>query len=287
MRASLVIFTDLDATLLDEETFCHKAAAPALQELRLAGASLILCTGRTRAEVEPLHRELGLSAPFVFENGGGIVVPARARGWRVPLRVRGGGPLVIPVGTPHPALVAALRDISAETGWRLVGFSDLKIEEVADRAGMPPAAASLAAAREFDEPFVIEGVDPGAAVEAQIAVARAAERRGLRVTRGGRFHHLTGPVDKGKAVRQLLGLHDGPSFSLALGDSANDLTMLQAVDRPVIVPRPDGSLSEVLLGALPHARRAPFPGPRGWNATVLAELREIQPAAEEDNTAAR
>ena len=93
-------------------------------------------------------------------------------------------------------------------------------------------------------------------------------------------------MDKGKAVRQLLGLHEGPLFSLALGDSDNDLTMLQAVDRAVIVPRPDGSWSETLLGGLPLARRAPFPGPRGWNEAVLAELREIQSRAEEGEPAA-
>jgi len=199
---------------------------------------------------------------------------------------RGGGPLVIPLGTPHAALVVALREISAETGWRLVGLSDLTIDQVAERTGMSRAAASLAATREFDEPFVMESSHPGATGEARVAVARAAERRGLRVTSGGRFHHLTGPVDKGKAVRQLLGLHEGPLFSLALGDSANDLTMLQAVDRAVIVPRPDGSWSETLLGGLPHARRAPCPGPRGWNEAVLSELREIPPREEEGETAA-
>jgi mannosyl-3-phosphoglycerate phosphatase len=286
VRGGLVVFTDLDATLLDEETHAHEAAGPALQELRRAGASLILCTGRTRAEVEPLHRELGLTTPFVFENGGGIVIPVRARGWRAPLKVRGGGPLVIPLGTRHAALVAALREISSETGWRLVGFWDLTIEEVADRTGLSREAARLAATREFDEPFLIEGPDPEAAEAARIAVAGAAERRGLRLTSGGRFHHLTGPVDKGRAVRQLLGLHEGPVFSLALGDSANDLTMLQAVDQPVIVPRPDGSWSETLLGGLPNARRAPFPGPRGWNETVLAELREIRRSTEEGETTA-
>lgn len=286
MRAGLIVFTDLDATLLEEETHRYDAAAPALEELRHAGVPLVLCTGRTRAEVEPLHRELGLTAPFVIENGGGIVIPAAARGWRAPLRARDGGPLVIPVGTPHPSLVAALRDISVETGWRLVGISDLAIEEVADRTGLPWEAAKLAASREFDEPFVIEGADPEATEAARLAVAAAAERRGLRLTRGGRFHHLTGPADKGKAVRQLLGLHEGPVLSLALGDSANDLTMLQAVDRPVIVPRPDGSWSEALLAELPQARRAPFPGPRGWNEAVLAELREMRLCAEEGETAA-
>ncbi len=104
------------------------------------------------------------------------------------------------------------------------------------------------------------------------ALAAAAERRGLRVTWGGRFHHLTGPADKGRAVRQLLALHAGPVSSVALGDSPNDLTMLEAVDRPVLVPRPDGSVAEVLAQALPLAERAPGPGPRGWNEAVLAVL---------------
>ena len=103
-------------------------------------------------------------------------------------------------------------------------------------------------------------------------MAEAAERRGLRLHRGGRFHHLTGTVDKGRAVRQLLALHEGPVLSLALGDSENDLAMLRAADRPVIVPRRNGVPNAALLDALPHARRAPFPGPRGWNDAVLAEL---------------
>jgi hypothetical protein len=49
--------------------------------------------------------------------------------------------------------------------------------------------------------------------------------------------------------------------------------MLEAVDRPVLVPRPDGHVAEVLAQALPLAERAPWPGPRGWNEAVLAVLR--------------
>lgn len=276
MRRRLVVFTDLDACLLDEETYRYDAALPALEALRRARVPLILCTSKTRAEVEPLHRALRLADPFVFENGGGLVIPARARGWRAPLATRSGGPLVIPVGTPHETLVRALGEIAAETGLRLRGFSALPAEEVAERTGLPPEAARLAAAREFDEPFLIEGPPGAAEAEAERRVAEAAERRGLRTTRGGRFHHLTGPVDKGKAVRQLMALHEGPALSAALGDSVNDRTMLEAVDRPVIVPRPDGSPNEVLADALPGARRAPWPGPRGWNEAVLTLLGEAR-----------
>jgi hypothetical protein len=48
--------------------------------------------------------------------------------------------------------------------------------------------------------------------------------------------------------------------------------MLLAVDRPIVVPRPDGSLDNELAAALPDAERAPAAGPVGWNAAVLAVL---------------
>ncbi len=283
---SLVVFTDLDGCLLDEETGACEAAGPALQALRRAEVPLVLCTGKTRAEVEPLHRQLGLEGPYVVENGGAIAIPASARGWKAPLVPRGGGPLVVPLGAPRARLVEALAEIAAEVGVSVRGFADLTVEEVGEHAGLTMEAARLAAAREYDEPFLIEGGVPTGAAES--ALAAAAERRGLRVTWGGRFHHLAGPADKGRAVRQLLALHAGPVSSVALGDSANDLTMLEAVDRPVLVPRPDGNVAEVLARALPSAERAPWPGPRGWNEAVLAVLADPPPgtAPEGDRTGA-
>jgi mannosyl-3-phosphoglycerate phosphatase len=110
----------------------------------------------------------------------------------------------------------------------------------------------------------------------------AAGRRGLRVTRGGRLHHLTGPVDKGEAVRGLLDLlPEAPGFVVGLGDAANDLSMLQAADRAIVMPRKDGRIDPVLAAALPGAERAPEPGPAGWNAAILAVLegRAVVPVA--------
>ncbi len=280
---SLVVFTDLDGCLLEEDSGAHEAAAPALQALRRAEVPLVLCTSKTRAEVEPLHRRLGLESPYVVENGGAIAIPASARGWKAPLVPRGGGPLMVPLGAPRARLVEALAEIAAESGVSVRGFADLTVEEVGERTGLAVEAARRAAMREYDEPFLIEGEAPPRAAES--ALAAAAGRRGLRVTWGGRFHHLTGPADKGRAVRQLLALHGGPVASVALGDSPNDLTMLQAVDRPVLVPRPDGKVAELLARALPSAERAPWPGPRGWNEAVLAVLRE-PPAPEGARTGA-
>jgi predicted mannosyl-3-phosphoglycerate phosphatase (HAD superfamily) len=106
-------------------------------------------------------------------------------------------------------------------------------------------------------------------------LARAAARRGLQLSHGGRFHHLMGGSDKGLAVRTLLAAyHRGghQPLSAGLGDAETDLTLLKAVDRPIVVPRPDGRIEMALASALPTAERAPLPGPPGWNAAVLTLL---------------
>jgi mannosyl-3-phosphoglycerate phosphatase len=84
-----------------------------------------------------------------------------------------------------------------------------------------------------------------------------------------------GPVDKGRALQRLVALYaaEGRRFSVvALGDSPNDLSMLERADRPVIVPRSDGEADLTLRRGLPHAETAPEPGPAGWNMAVLTVL---------------
>lgn len=257
-----VVVTDLDGCLLDATTYRWEAARPSLDALRQRGIPLVLCSSKTRAEMAPLHAELGLDAPYIFENGGGIVIPPGAP-WSRLVR-RGAGPLLVRLGVPLRDLALALVEIARDAGARLRGFSRLSAREVSDLTGLSEAKAALAQKREHGEPFVLEAGD-------EQALRRAAERRGLRITRGGRFHHLTGPHDKGKAVRQVLALL-APESSIGLGDAENDLGLLRAVDLPILVPRPDGCVDAALAQAFPQAQRAPLPGPEGWNQAVLRVL---------------
>jgi mannosyl-3-phosphoglycerate phosphatase len=255
----VVVVSDLDGCLLDATTYRWEAARPALELLRRRGIPLVLCSSKTRAEMEPLHAELGLDAPYVFENGGGIVIPPDAPWSRA--RRRDGGPLLVRLGVPFRELAHALVEVAREAGARLRGFSRLSLRELRELTGLSDAELERAREREHGEPFLLEAGD-------ETVVRQAAERRGLRVTKGGRFLHLTGPVDKGKAVRQVLSLLV-PDTSIGLGDAENDLGLLGAVDRPILVPRPDGRVDATLAAAFPRAERAPAPGPEGWNRAVL------------------
>jgi mannosyl-3-phosphoglycerate phosphatase len=269
-REQLLVVTDLDGCLLDEQTYSYEAAREALSALREGGIPLVVATSKTRSEVEPLARELSLQTAMIVENGGAILIPPGHLRKTPGMRSEGAF-LVVVLGTGRDALVRALTDIGEQVRVRLRGFASMSAAEVARLTGLRIPEAERALRREYDEPFVLEG---GPAEEA--AVRRAARRRGLFVTRGGRFHHLTGPVNKGRGLQRLLALYaaEGRRFTtIGLGDSGNDVPLLHEVDRPILVPRPDGKVDEALRAAFPHAERAPAPGPTGWNAAVLAVLR--------------
>jgi mannosyl-3-phosphoglycerate phosphatase len=92
-QRKLVVMTDVDGCVLDRESRSHAGAEAALDRLKLAGVPVILCSSRTRAELERLQQELGLADPFIAENGGALFAPSGA----FPPRCRGpvaegGGP---------------------------------------------------------------------------------------------------------------------------------------------------------------------------------------------------
>ena len=266
----LVIFSDLDGTLLDHHTYSYQPALPALGEIKRRGIPLVLCSSKTRAEMLPLHAELGLDAPIITENGGGIFAPesnplTKGDAWRD----AGEGWLVLEIGLPIEELRQRMEGFKDELG--LKGFGDMSNHEVAKLTGLSREQAAKAREREFNEPLL-----PPTGEDAGQALTDAAQEAGLQLTQGGRFWHLLGGGDKGKAVRLLSVLYakrDPELVTVALGDAPNDLSMLQAVERPVLVAKPGGGHAEVELEGL---LLEPLAGPAGFNHAVLAALEGLR-----------
>ncbi len=256
-----VIFTDLDGTLLDAATYSHAAALPALNLIAAGGTPLILCSSKTRTELEAYRRRLNNMHPFISENGGGIFIP---RGYfAAPIEAKeSDGYQLVQLGTPYAEIrdqFVRLRD-QLHAGVR--GFADMSSAEVAALTGLSNDEAARAKLRDFDEPFVFDGA-------ADAAFLHAIEAAGLRWTQG-RIFHIMGNHDKGRAVNMLISLYRqqyGAIASIGLGDSLNDLPMLIAVDRPVLVRHADGSYDGRI--AMPDLLKTQLPGPAGWNQAML------------------
>lgn len=253
----LAVFTDLDGTLLDHDTYSFAAAQPALDRLSAARIPVILTSSKTAAEIIVLHRQMGLgAAPVIVENGAGIVDPTQGN---------------TADDTAYRKIRTALAALPDRSAFR--GFGDMSDDEVAQITGLSQPAAALARQRCHSEPGLWAGDDAG--LDRFLA---ALSDRGIAARRGGRF--LTLSLGRTKADA----MHDcktrlGATTTIALGDAPNDIEMLETADYGVIIRNDHAPPLPALKGeATGRIRRTGAPGPQGWNIAIQEILNELAEA---------
>jgi mannosyl-3-phosphoglycerate phosphatase len=262
-----VFFTDLDGTLLDYFTYSFEMAIPALKLLKARGLPIVICSSKTKSEIEYYRKKLANRHPFGSENGGGIFVPRGYFDYDVrdvyPEVTEEAGHTLIRLGARYSDLREAVRALIAE-GFDLLGFGDMSAGEVAEISGMTVFEAELSKRRHFDEPFLFHGSE-----EDEKRLFEAIRQKGFNCTKG-RFFHILGESNKGTAVSVLSKLYRkqmGDIITVGLGDRANDFPMLREVDIPVLVQQPAGNYAEGM--DRPGLIRAEGIGPEGWSKAVL------------------
>jgi mannosyl-3-phosphoglycerate phosphatase len=268
-KKKVLIFTDLDGTLLDRDNYSFEPALPALAKIQNRKIPLILCSSKTRAELELYQRKLKIHDPFISENGGAIFIPPgyfRCIPFDAKEKDRY---LVLELGIPYQKIRRRFRQVLRKLNLKAKGFGDLKADQIASLVDLSIIEASLAKKREYDEPFYFTGKTKKA--EIKLAEKEFCQK-GLSLTFGGRLFHLTGGNDKGKAVGILIQIYKAnwPNdlLTIGLGDSLNDLPLLESVNIPVLIKKKnntyDGNIQKKL-----KVYRAFDIGPRGWNQAIL------------------
>jgi mannosyl-3-phosphoglycerate phosphatase len=265
LKSKPVIFTDLDGTLLDLETYSYDRALPCIERLRNQGIPIVFCSAKTRVEQEVYRRELQINDPFIVENGGAIYIPQGYFAFDFNYQKAKDGYHVIELGMPYHRIREILSQIRDDTGVGFSGFGDMTAERVASLASLDLEAARLAKDREYNETLHLDG-RPNETRK----VLDAIERRGLNYICSSRYYDVTSSNDKGKATRILIDLFNsklGQVRTVALGDSPNDLPMLSSVDVPVLVQKPGGIWEEA---DTPHLYKVEGIGPEGWARAIAS-----------------
>jgi len=243
----ILVFTDLDGTLLDHHTYSFEPALEMLAYIKENDIPLIIVSSKTAKEVLKIQKKLEINHIAIVENGAGIIT---AEGETIAL------------GHTYDTIRSAFERYSKQILMR--GFADMSLEEVAYHTALPLELAEDAKTRIFTEPFLLNDCDELEELQAM------AEEDGLDVLHGGRFYHLiTQGQDKANAIAHVVQRYKKDSntnyTTIALGDGDNDVTMLGVVDVPILIPKPDGSYIECDVSPLTKASSA---GPIGWNATL-------------------
>ena len=250
------VVSDLDGTLMDH-AYNWEPARGAIRGLQSRGIPVIPCTSKTAEEVKRFMFAAGLKDPFIVENGGAI------HG-----ETSDGEPWVQALGPQVSELRPALLELEVRLGEPLRAIDVLSEGEAHALLGLRGEALQMACSRRWSLPFVPV---PLAARERLSALA---EDLGFSVVQGNRLSHLLGAhVSKGRALEVLKQRLGGSSVRvLALGDSPNDLPLLEAGDCSVVVPGSEGP-HPVFADALASGRYqlAPAPHAQGW-AEVIHQI---------------
>src|SRR5262245_7809819 len=110
----LLVFTDLDGTLLTHHDYDWAPAAQALEALRGREAVLVIASSKTRAEIEVWRKRIGTDDPFISENGGALWMPAARAPILLPDAVRIGRYACVVLGTTYARLRAWLNELQNE-----------------------------------------------------------------------------------------------------------------------------------------------------------------------------
>lgn len=256
-KNELMVFTDLDGTLIDHNTYEWAPARPALTALENIAAGVALSSSKTAAEISKLRAELGLEKwPAIVENGAGILPP-----------------FVEDVATQsaYQDLLAVLAQVPPNLRRHFRGFADITTAELAKITGLSLVAAARAQNRCFSEPGQWLGTDAE-----QAAFVALLASQGIQAQQGGRFLTLSFGGNKADQMRSIIKTYN-PKHTIALGDAPNDMQMLEAAEFGVVVANPHRAPLPPLKGEPEgHILRTQAAGPEGWNAAVLHLLNRLE-----------
>lgn len=253
----LLVFTDLDGTLIDHDTYRWEAAGAALDALRTVKAGVVLASSKTALEIIALRQALGLEQwPAIVENGAGVLPPNSQ---------------AAPMADDYERLRAALGQVPARLRDKYRGFGDMDVAELAAVTGLSQQDAALAAQRAFSEPGLWSG-DAGDRTEFLQILAT----HGVTAREGGRFLTLSFGHTKADRMAEIIARYQ-PRHTVALGDAPNDIEMLQTADFGIIVANPHRDPLPALDGEQTgHIIRTTLAGPKGWNKAVLDLITRLE-----------
>jgi mannosyl-3-phosphoglycerate phosphatase len=260
----IVIFSDLDGTLLDKYSYSYDDAREALDLLMSKRIPLVFCSAKTRAEQDVYRNELGITDPFIVENGGAIFVPKDYFEFKFKSHRSRDSYDLIELGIPYHEIRRLLIEVRKKGNCCFKGFGDMGVEEVAEITGLDVNLARLAKQREYDETLIFDMAEK----EVKSCIKTIKRETGLSCVQGGRFYDAMGPNDKGKAVSIITNLFRkkwGKVKTIGIGDSCNDFPMLNKVDFPILVQKPDKKWEETESKSI---HRIEGIGPVGWKNAI-------------------
>tara|TARA_Y100000741_G_scaffold314586_1_gene260076 strand:+ start:149 stop:943 length:795 start_codon:yes stop_codon:yes gene_type:complete len=264
MNSKILIFTDLDGTLLDRDTFKFDKIFNYLKNLLLKNIHIIPNSSKTRQEIENFNKELDENLSFVVENGAAIhnlnlinsSFPEKislSREIDEILKI-----FEIKIPNKYKSKCKFVKNLSFDKQSKILGLNKENIKAALNR--------------QYSTPLLFEGSKSD-----KIDLFKFVNDAGLSLQEGGRVINLCDKVSKSQAMKNVIKVFKKITkeklITVGVGDNFNDLEMLKNSDIPCLVFNDKFTLEKININNCLVSKK---PAPEGWEEVVKLALEKIK-----------
>ena len=263
-KKQIIIFTDLDGSLLNKDTFRFDEIEDYFRELVSKGIKIIPNSSKTEAELSDFNKLYNFNLSFIAENGSSI------HGLNL---IHGNLPNFISMGRTLDKIYEIYKEnIPNDLKQKIILISKLNYKEQEKIFGLPLDKIKLAMKRNHSIPIKFTGSE----VEKN-ELTKIINDAGLTVQTGGRIMNICDNVNKSKAIIKTLELIKNEIknevITIGVGDNQNDIDMLKETDYSCLVKNDNFDSSLINIDNLIKSSE---PSPMGWADVIKTAIQKIK-----------
>ena len=258
-KNKILIFTDLDGSILDRDTFKFDQIKQYMKKLLNSGVIIIPNSSKTESEIIEFNQELGENLAYISENGSVI------NGLNI---LNSNFPDKIILSREKEELIEIFKKNVPENLQNKCKFiSNLDKKNQMGIFSLSDNKLKNALKRKYTEPFLFEGEK-----SERIELLKILKKKSLTLQEGGRVINLCDNVNKVKSMKKILKIYKKIQSNIkviAVGDNYNDLDMLKNCDLPCLVFNDQFKEDQINIDNLIISNR---PSPDGWADVIKKAL---------------
>ena len=262
-KSPIIIFTDLDGTLLHRDTFEFDGIKDYVKDLTSKGIVIIPNTSKTQVEIEDFNKKLNLNLPFISENGSAIF-----------------GLDNINKNFPNNIVLSREKEITFKvfqkkipenlrSKCKIITKMEKKIQK--EIFGLSDKSLKNVLNRSYSTPILFKGNG-----EQKKDLFKTVKTIGLSLHEGGRVINICDNVSKVKAMNKVLKIikkTENKIKTIGVGDNYNDLEMLKNSDFACLVFNDKFLMEPININNCIVSKQS---APLGWEEVVKLALEKIK-----------
>jgi mannosyl-3-phosphoglycerate phosphatase len=258
-KLTIVIFTDLDGSLLHRDTFEFDSIKDYIKSLINKGVIIIPNSSKTEKEIEKFNEELGVNLPYISENGSSI------HGLNL---ITSNFPDKLVLSRDKEELLKIFENkVPEKLKEKCLQISKMSKKEKENILGQKDEKLKDALNRKYTLPFLFNGDK-----NEKNRLLKILNSNSLTLQEGGRVSNLCDNINKVKSMNRVIKIlkkTEDKIKTIAVGDNFNDLEMLRNCDIPCLVFNDQFTLDQINIENLVFSNK---PSPEGWADVIKMAL---------------